>query len=211
MQELQEIVSNIINDSVITIEEANSLLDWMYSHSDLEGFYPYDKIFNLIDDILSDGIIEANEEHELLELLDAYINPQTTKLKVNVNSKVICLSGEFDYGSKSEVEQFFVSKGAKISKTVTKKIDILVLGETGNVAWKYGNYGTKYEKAQQLNEKGANILVYKENDIIGYLGDKVDIDEQITAICDKLTDVLELTPNRVAYYKSTSKKGETAC
>lgn len=204
------IVSDIINDSVITVEEANSLLDWLNSHSDLEGFYPYDKIFNLIDDILSDGIIEANEEHEMLELLDAYINPQTTKLKVNVNNKVICLSGEFDYGSKSEVEQFFVSKGAKISKTVTKKIDILVLGEAGNVAWKYGNYGTKYEKAQQLNEKGANILVYKENDIIGYLGDKIDIDEQITAICDRLTYELELTPNRVAYHKSTSKKGENA-
>lgn len=210
MQELQKIVSNIINDNIITIEEANLLLDWMNSHSDLEGFYPYDKIFNLIEDILSDGIIEAKEEHELLELLDAYINPQTTKLKVNVNNKIICLSGDFDYGSKSEVEQFFVSKGAKISKTVTKKTDILVLGEAGNVAWKYDNYGTKFEKAQQLNEKGANILVFKENDIIGYLGDKVDIDEQITAICDKLTNELELTPNRVAYYKSTSKKGENA-
>lgn len=208
MQKLQVIVSDIINDGVITVEEANSLLDWMNSHSDLEGFYPYDKIFCLIDNVLSDGIIEANEEHELLELLDAYINPQTTKLKVNVNNKIICLSGEFDYGSKSEVEQFFVSKGAKISKTVTKKIDILVLGEDGNVAWKYGNYGTKYEKAKQLNENGANILVYKENDIIGYLEDKIDIDEQIIEICNRLTYELDLSPNRVAYHKSTSKKGE---
>lgn len=73
MQELQKIVSNIINDNIITIEEANLLLDWMNSHSDLEGFYPYDKIFNLIEDILSDGIIEAKEEHELLELLDAIL------------------------------------------------------------------------------------------------------------------------------------------
>ena len=208
MQELQVIVTDIINDSSITVEEANSLLDWMNAHSELEGFYPYDKIFNLIDDILSDGVIEKDEEQELLELLDAYINPQTTKSKVNVNNKVVCLSGEFDYGSKSEVEQFFISKGAKISKSVTKKIDILVLGEAGNTAWKYGNYGTKYEKAQQYNEKGANILVYKENDIIGYLGDKVDIDEQITALCDELTEEFELTPNRVAYYKSISKKGE---
>lgn len=210
MQKLQMIVSDIINDSVITVEEANSLLDWMNSHSDLEGFYPYDKILNMIDNILSDGIIDANEEHELLELLDAYINPQTTKLKVNVNNKVICLSGEFGYGSKSEVEQLFISRGAKISNTVTKKIDILVLGEAGNVAWKYGNYGTKYEKAKQYNEKGANILVYKENDIIGYLGEKIDIDEKISAICDRLTDELDLTPNRVAYHKSTSKKGENA-
>ena len=210
MQGLQIIVTDIISDSVITVEEANSLLGWMSSHSDLEGFYPYDKIFNLIDDILSDGIIEADEERELLGLLDAYINPQTTKSKVNVNNKTICLSGEFDYGSKSEVEQFFISKGAKISKSVTKKIDILVLGEAGNVAWKYGNYGTKYEKAQQLNEKGASILVYKENDIIGYLGDKIDIDEQITSICNRLTEELELAPNRIAFNKSISKKGDNA-
>jgi hypothetical protein len=47
-----------------------------------------------------------------------------------------------------------------------KKVDILILGEEGSAAWKYGNYGSKYEKARQLQEKGSNIIVVKEQDII---------------------------------------------
>jgi hypothetical protein len=42
----------------------------------------------------------------------------------------------------------------------------MILGEEGSAAWKYGNYGSKYEKARQLQEKGSNIIVVKEQDII---------------------------------------------
>ena len=31
---------------------------------------------------------------------------------------------------------------------------------------KYGNYGSKYEKACQLNEKGKSILIVKESEVI---------------------------------------------
>ena len=50
--------------------------------------------------------------------------------------------------------------------SVTGKLDVLILGETGSAAWKYGNYGSKYEKACQLNEKGKSILIVKESDVI---------------------------------------------
>ncbi|MBO4433469.1 MAG: hypothetical protein J5852_08060, partial [Clostridia bacterium] len=208
MQELQGLISNIISDNIITVDEANSLLDWMNSHSYLEGFYPYDKIFSLVDEILSDGIIEKQEESELLDILDAYINPKTTKLKVNVNNKVVCLSGEFEFGPKKEVEEYFISKGAKIADTITKKVDILVLGECGSIAWKFGNYGTKYEKVQQLVEKGNKILVYKENDIIPFLENKIDIDKRLIAICERITEDNRLMPNKIVLNKSLNKNGD---
>ena len=52
-------------------------------------------------------------------------------------------------------------------KSVTGNLDVLILGQAGSAAWKYGNYGSKYEKAQQLNEKGKNIVIVKEEDLFG--------------------------------------------
>ena len=83
------------------------------------------------------------------------------------NGKLVCLSGEFSFGSKKEVESFLAAKGATVSPSVTKKLNVLILGQGGSDAWKYGNYGSKYEKAKQLNEKGCSIEIYKEKDVLG--------------------------------------------
>lgn len=85
--------------------------------------------------------------------------------KLNLN-KSVCLSGEFNFGSKKQVENYLIKQGAIIAKSVTGQLDILILGEAGSAAWKYGNYGSKYEKARQLNEKGKSIIIVKENDVI---------------------------------------------
>ena len=77
---------------------------------------------------------------------------------------LLCL--EFNYGSKKQVEDFLCAQGAVIAKSVTGKLDVLILGEAGSSAWKYGNYGSKYEKACQLNEKGKKIVIVKESDVI---------------------------------------------
>lgn len=103
----------------------------------------------------------------LLEILDAFVSPQTSEAKSEISEKCICLSGDFLFGSKKDVENYLIRKGAVVVSSVTKKVDILILGESGSSAWKYGNYGSKYEKATQLNEKGASIIIYKEKDIIG--------------------------------------------
>ena len=98
--------------------------------------------------------------------MDAFINPQTVKEDINFAGKNVCLSGEFDYGSKKQVEDFLCAQGAVIAKSVTGKLDVLILGEAGSAAWKYGNYGSKYEKVCQLNDKGKNIVIVKESDVI---------------------------------------------
>ena len=167
MQEFQQIIISVLSDGLVSGIEANSLLSWMKSHSDLKGYYPFDKLFDTVDTILMDMKVDYEEEKILLEILDAFISPQTSEIKSEINGKCICLSGDFLYGSKKDVENYLTSKGAVVVSSVTKKVDMLILGESGSAAWKYGNYGSKYEKATQLNEKGASIIIYKEKDIIG--------------------------------------------
>ena len=165
MQKLQEIVINIIDDDNISDEEINEL-KWLETHKELKGYYPFDKIFEVVEDVMLDGVMDQDEKHILLKLMDAFINPQTIKADIDFSGKNVCLSGEFNYGSKKQVEDFLCAQGAVIAKSVTAKLDVLILGEAGSAAWKYGNYGSKYEKACQLNEKGKKIVIVKESDVI---------------------------------------------
>lgn len=166
MQELQDIVAGIIDDSRISVDEIDSLNIWLDKHEYLLGYYPFDKIYNTVENILEDGVMDDNEEKELLKLLDRFVNPETSHENVSLEGKKVCLSGEFDFGSKKDVEAYVTSKGGEIVKSVTKKTDVLIMGEAGSAAWKYGNYGSKYEKARQLKEKGSDIIVVKERDVI---------------------------------------------
>lgn len=164
MQHLQDIVTSIIDDDEITDIEIDKLKEWLELHTKLEGFYPFDKIFELVETIMVDGVMDDVEQQQLLKLLDAFINPQTENVKLDFAGKTVCLSGEFDMGSKKQVEELLISKGASIAETVTGRIDVLILGQAGCALWKYGNYGSKYERARQLNAKGKNIIIVKEKD-----------------------------------------------
>lgn len=166
MQKLQEVVKDIIADEKVSHLEIQELEKWLINHDNLKGFYPYDKILRVVEKVMSDGILDINEQVELLNLLDAFVNPKTEKTPIKLEGKTICLSGDFVYGSKKQVGEFLGDRGAIIAKSVTSKTDILILGEAGSAAWKYGNYGSKYEKACQINEKGKNIIILKEKDII---------------------------------------------
>ncbi len=166
MQNLQELVVRIIDDNAISDDEIIQLKNWLEQHDDLKGVYPFDKIFELVEEIMLDGVMNKTEEQELLKLLDAFINPQTENVEIDFQGKSVCLSGEFNYGHKKQVENLLLDRGAIISKSVTGTLDILILGESGSAAWKYGNYGAKYEKARQLKENGKAIVIVKENDVI---------------------------------------------
>ena len=165
MQRLQEIIKSMMEDNVITDEEMAILQDWLKQHAGLAGFYPFDKIQTMVETIMADGIMDEMEQGQLLRLLDAFINPQTENVRIDFKDKTVCLSGEFDRGSKKQVEEMLTAKGASVLPTVTGKTDILILGQAGSAAWKYGNYGSKYEKARRLIEKGRNIVIVRESDI----------------------------------------------
>lgn len=166
MQKLQEIVKDIIVDEKVSDLEIRQLEKWLLDHDNLKGFYPYDKIFSVVETVMLDGILDMDEQVKLLNLLDAFVNPRTETAPISFAGKIICLSGDFVYGNKKQVEELLCDRGAIIAKSVTSKTDILILGEAGSAAWKYGNYGSKYEKACQLNEKGKNIIILKEKDVI---------------------------------------------
>ena len=75
----------------------------------------------------------------------------------NIVEKHICLSGEFDYGTKSEFAKLVEDKGGVIDKSVKKATDYIVVGAQGSAVWKAGNYVGKTKKGRTV----VQLYVYK--------------------------------------------------
>jgi DNA polymerase III subunit epsilon len=167
MQELMGIVEGVIADDVLNELEIRSLMDWQIEHVYLFGNYPFDKIYNAMQAVLQDGIITQEEKDALLELLSNFTRPD---IKGECNTfafekQTFCLTGNFMNGSKSDVETLIINKCGSIQSSVTKKLKYLVVGGAGSQDWKYGNYGTKVNKALELQESGLNIEILSEEEL----------------------------------------------
>ena len=80
----------------------------------------------------------------------------------NFDGEVVCLTGDFDYGSKGKVSAYIESHGGTMSSSVTKKTTVVLMGNKGSDAWSHGNYGTKIEKAIERRETRDDIIILKE-------------------------------------------------
>lgn len=81
--------------------------------------------------------------------------------------EVICVTGEFNFGSRSKVKQELYEKGASaVVPGVNKQTTMLLVGSKGSANWSMGNYGTKVEKALDNKKKGISIKIYKEDDVL---------------------------------------------
>lgn len=161
-QYLQGLIIGINADEKIEDAEILGLQRWLYENDFLQGHFPYDKLLKKIDDILEDGIITSEEKEELKNIFEEINNPikALNESIVTFENKSFCLSGNFNYGAKSKVEEYICSKGGTIDKSVKKKTDYVVVGASGSDAYANGNYGTKVKKAM---ENGITVL--KENQL----------------------------------------------
>lgn len=76
----------------------------------------------------------------------------------------ICLTGEFNTGTRNEIINILEERGAIIKTSVSKNLNILLVGSLGSDLYKGGQHGTKETKALELISKGAEINIINEND-----------------------------------------------
>ncbi len=165
-QILNGIMKGIAQDGEITEAECISLRTWMYDNIYLSGHFPFNRLIETLDRVLEDGVLTAKESTEVMETIEALLNPieSTRKQILSVEGKKICLSGEFKHGKKADVEALLIEKGAIIETSVKKTTDILMVGDLECQSYSNGTYGTKVKKAMEYNDKGRNILIIKESD-----------------------------------------------
>lgn len=175
------IAAGLAADGTINQQEAEFLRTWIETHL-VHLDDPVVKIlYRRLADMLSDGVLDADESAELLEMLHQFTGlpvapTQTptfaapTSLPLDNPAPQLCLidrvflfTGVMAYGPRKECESQILERGGLIGGSVSKKIHYLVVGSIGNDQWLHSSYGTKIKKAVELRDSGVPIAIISED------------------------------------------------
>lgn len=175
---LKGILTGVTCDGVLSESEVLGLRQWLNDNLHLAGNFPFDKVYKVVSDSLSDGILEPEELADMLNLFRQISDPVGSSCpacrNISLTGKNICLTGEFDRGSRSDIEDCLAAFGATCQKNPNRTTHYLIVGGQGSSAWCAGNYGTKVKKALEMQEKGSAIEIIRETDFFAALEGKKD-------------------------------------
>lgn len=172
INELLSLLKDVSSDGEITEEEVHVLEGWMNRHLDLKGNFPFDQIYDRVSKSLEDGKLEQSELQEILQTCLYLVDPVGKADHVehlDLEGKVVCTSGYFDYGTDEELTEFLIQRGAIVKPRVLANMDYLIVGNCGCRAWSSENYGSKVKKVIEWQCKGKHIQIIREDDLMNAL------------------------------------------
>jgi len=228
LRDLDELLKRIIADGKVTITEFSVLKDWMEAHDDLQGEYPFDRVFNALDQVLEDGVVTSDELIRLQKLFSGFVDPVKASschdIVESITGLHMCVTGDFNYGSRSKVLTLIEQAGGIVDKNVKKATNLVVVGAKGSDSWKAGNYGGKIQKAMELKDKGQNIKVLEEADFIpavehtleNSISEEIEIDgrgqnnwkQEIRLMLEKLAEEYKLPVETLYLSDNYGQKGK---
>ena len=166
LQILNGILDGIVCNQKVNQKEIENLNIWLRQNDYLKDVYPYDKVLLEVNKVLEDGILTEEESNYIFDIFNEIVNPDfSDDENIDFNGKTFCLTGEFKCATKQEISKKLQELGGTEKKGVSSKLDYLIVGGVGSDAWKFGKIGGKQAKAQELNEKGANIKIIDEDSL----------------------------------------------
>ena len=185
VDEVIGLCKGVLSDGSVNQGEAEFLLSWLDANRDAADLWPANVIYPRIQAMLADGILDAQEEQELIEMLITITG--TPKIAATGSSAsstlplcdpappvvfegaLFCLTGQFACGTRAEVQQTVIAKGGRVCSSPTSKTSFLVVGEAGSRDWIHSTFGRKIEKAVEMREGGGQIAIIAEQWFLGQL------------------------------------------
>ncbi|MCY4499365.1 MAG: BRCT domain-containing protein [Rhodospirillaceae bacterium] len=169
----------ITADGVVNQAEAEFLQRWLAANEITIQSSPVTAtLLSRVNEILSDGALDRDEAQDLLAALRSVAGDppevgeflKTTDLPVDrpepeieFNDHRFCFTGTFAYGSRSRCAGLIAELGGTHAKTVTMKLDYLVLGVYVTPSWAHEAFGRKIEKAMYYrDDRGRDIAIVSE-------------------------------------------------
>lgn len=177
IDELIGICKGIVCDGAILNEEADFLLQWLDKNREIAEEWPASALYDRVKRALFDGVIDEDEEKELLEtLLQASGVTFDPGAPASLSTGLAfddpmpdlhlrghyCFTGRFATGTRAEVEKEAIKRGATILKNITRKLNYLVIGVAGSRDWLHSTHGTKIQGAIECKSRGMPIAIVSE-------------------------------------------------
>lgn len=185
IQELLGLARGIIADGEVSASEAVALARWMEVNADASDVWPANVIAERLRRIFSDGRVDAEEQSDLLSLLQAATGerPDTPSAMNRATRLPLCdpapqlvfsggvyvFTGKFAYGKRTACEQAVSVRGGICESNVTQRTSVLVIGTLGSADWIQSTHGRKIEQAVQYRGSGIPISIVCEEHWAKYL------------------------------------------
>jgi NAD-dependent DNA ligase len=155
--------------------EAQFLQSWLVKNADIAEKWPANVMLARIDEMLADGVLDDDEQGELVKLLmdvaGIHVGEEKTASTLPLCDPApdlefvgrrFVLTGKFASGTRKECEAMVVAVGGSVAKNVTKDTDVVVVGELVSDSWIHESYGRKIEKAVELRDSGGRVSIVSE-------------------------------------------------
>jgi NAD-dependent DNA ligase len=187
IDELIGICRGVIADGHVDEREAIFLGQWIENHREIADRWPVNILYSRVVEMLKDGILNTEEQSQLLETLrdltgesTMYQEPnRSTSLPldkpapaVQFSGKNFVLTGRFVYGTNLDCEDTILEMGGHVSDTPTQDTDYLVIGEMGSPEWVHTTFGRAIERSVELRESGAKIAIISEEHWVDALAEQ---------------------------------------
>lgn len=179
VDELIGLCRGVLADGVLNVQEAAFLQDWLERHREFADSFPFSVLYPRLCDALADGVMDSQEEHDLLEALHSTIggeacdaggaNSLSSELPFDRPCPPIifagcafALTGTFEFGKRRDVKLEIESRGGVVSDGVNATTRYVVVGEVGSRDWIHSSFGRKIQQAVEMREKHGSVAIVSE-------------------------------------------------
>jgi len=182
VDELIGMAKGMAADGVIVEAEARFLLSWLEKNREFWDQWPLDMLSARVAEMLSDGVLDREEQGELLSILkdlsgidDIFGGEEGTAVqiyddlasqlpvdspppRISFDKTNFCFTGKFVSGTRKEVEEAVKALGCTCSSKPSSKTDYLVIGVLGSKDWVHSSYSQKIDEAAELKQNNSGLL-----------------------------------------------------
>lgn len=183
IDELIGIARGVAADGTLNQAEVEFLQKWLAANASISDQPVVRTLYGRINEVLSDGILDAEECNELLETLNSFSNRDFELGEVLKSTtlplcdpppglafvgRTYCFTGTFNYGKRKDCEQAVAERGGA-SGSLTMRTDYLVIGVYATESWKHSSFGNKILRACEWRDQSVPISIVSEEHWIRHL------------------------------------------
>lgn len=195
-RQLHGVLHGIQADGIVTEDEVYGLRDWLEHFRIFEGTWPFSEAFALVEQIIEDDQVSAEELQQLHAFCSQFSERPTSlrpideckewwakngapylkpvghicqdDIPVVVEGKCFCFTGCDKQFRRAMLREQVVERGGRFTNTIVRDLDYLVLCEIGSRLWVYASYGRKVEAAMK---KGIPVITVER--FLGAVGSRL--------------------------------------